>query len=351
MSTVKLSKKKTPLKKLLPIRFDLAEFQTAWYNQQMVLQLQQHGEDTESNIDFSPTPLKKVSQEPPKFYIPPPANTAQTPTRRNIISQLRGTHIDESNSVKETPQIQETLQVGENELADDDDEFDIGQMPQTGESGNDRKSDVDYEPGMNSDDEQEKDAFPKFSDESLVNTVYIGLASTLSIKVKGVKCHWSQTRKGFKVKTSDGTKVYEARTDGHLFHPSNHHNSCVIVEVKPIARGNCPRVRMQETAQMAAWIHCEPDILDGTPNQRFQRLLISQNWDAIYFIIAEYNADYVDFMTNEKRTEECKSCLKLNEFGPFYINKREDVERLAAIILAVTLLFSRGGNLNPPAGA
>ncbi|KAL4962585.1 uncharacterized protein BDV14DRAFT_202737 [Aspergillus stella-maris] len=104
-----LVSEKTPLKKLLPIRFDLAEFQTTWYNQQIALQLEQHGEDTKSNIDFSPTPLKKkISQKPPKFYIPPPGDTTQTPIRRNILPKLQELRIGESKSVKKTPQIQET---------------------------------------------------------------------------------------------------------------------------------------------------------------------------------------------------------------------------------------------------
>ncbi|KAI9373421.1 hypothetical protein BJX61DRAFT_541775 [Aspergillus egyptiacus] len=163
----------------------------------------------------------------------------------------------------------------------------------------------------------------------------------------------------------NGTKLYEARTDGHLFQTLNA-PSKVIVEVKPGVRGNCPRVRLQETAQMVAWIHKEPHCEgqmkpnsatshhdgDNAVGQVYRRLLISQNRHEIYLIVAEYDGEYYDYITNSKREEPCTSFIWMREFGPWNINNPDDVQNIASIILAVTLQFSKdedqGLGLNLP---
>ncbi|KAL2863362.1 uncharacterized protein BJX67DRAFT_384681 [Aspergillus lucknowensis] len=104
------------------------------------------------------------------------------------------------------------------------------------------------------------------------------------------------------------------------------------------------------TAQIAAWNHAERDSIDNTKNQKFRHLLISQNRDEVFLIFAEYDAQYVDYVTNPDRKTKYKLFLTMNEFGLWRITSSRDVEEIESIILAVTLLFRRGGNLHPKAG-
>ncbi|KAL2871167.1 uncharacterized protein BJX67DRAFT_377770 [Aspergillus lucknowensis] len=80
---------------------------------------------------------------------------------------------------------------------------------------------------------------------------------------------------------------------------------------------------------------------------RFRRLLISQNRHEIYLVIAEYDAEYIDYVTNPNRDQKCESFIQMNEFGPWDISNAKDVEDIASIILAVTLQFSRGKEPHP----
>ncbi|RJE21389.1 hypothetical protein PHISCL_06259 [Aspergillus sclerotialis] len=191
----------------------------------------------------------------------------------------------------------------------------------------------------------EEATFPSVSDENVVNTGFVSFASVLTYSIEGVRAHWSQERKGFKVGEIDGIKLSEARTDGHLFLPSEK-TSKVTIEVKPTMRDKAPRVRMQETAQMAAWIHVERDIPKGKQieQKRFRRLMLSQDRHEIYIIIGDYDLDYMDYLTNLDHNTTCQSFLTMNEFGPWGISDAGQVEEIASIILAVTLQL---GNSEP----
>lgn len=78
----------------------------------------------------------------------------------------------------------------------------------------------------------------------------------------------------------------------------NQKNTRAIIEVKPFIRNASPEIldgiRMQETAQMAAWIAQDPPPLTGPASNRFTRLLVSQDHGEIYLIIASFNAEYVE---------------------------------------------------------
>ncbi|KAI2814201.1 CAZyme family AA7 [Aspergillus niger] len=125
---------------------------------------------------------------------------------------------------------------------------------------------TDLDPDTPADDQKgdpsykEQRRFPRVSDEDLVNLYLLALASVVTLSVEGVNAHWSPERKGFKVCDENGEKLYEARIDGHLF-LSNSRETKVIVEVKPVMQDESPRVMMQETAQMAAWIHADRDVI------------------------------------------------------------------------------------------
>ncbi|GLA60815.1 hypothetical protein AtubIFM54640_001312 [Aspergillus tubingensis] len=174
-------------------------------------------------------------------------------------------------------------------------------------------------------DYEERKDFPQVSDEIIVNAYLLGLASVVTFSIEGVEAHWTPERKGYKVCDEKGIKLYEARTDGHMYLNGNGKTKA-IVEVKPVVRAELPRVMMQEVAQMAAWIHAEKDVIQDenlteqwlvTPAASvFRRLLWSMNRHELYIIIAEYNGDYVDYLTNPRREAECESFMTMNQFGP-----------------------------------
>ncbi|KAH9884034.1 hypothetical protein F4778DRAFT_800536 [Xylariomycetidae sp. FL2044] len=94
------------------------------------------------------------------------------------------------------------------------------------------------------------------SDEQIVNTALILYLNAISIHCEKVKADWTLHRKRFIVESNDA-KVYEARVDGYL--RSRDNDVKAIVEVKPCIRSeNEVAIRMQETAQMAAWICSNP---------------------------------------------------------------------------------------------
>lgn len=100
-------------------------------------------------------------------------------------------------------------------------------------------------------------------DEQIINTALILFLNALTIHCPGVADHWTLYRRPFTYCAPNGDKVYEARVDGLL--RSSRNDARVIVEVKPCYRcdaslkdnGPVPKskIRMQETAQMVAWIY------------------------------------------------------------------------------------------------
>ncbi|PWY65450.1 hypothetical protein BO83DRAFT_440284 [Aspergillus eucalypticola CBS 122712] len=176
----------------------------------------------------------------------------------------------------------------------------------------------------------------------MVNAYLLGLASVATFSIEGVEAHWTPERKGYKVCAEKGIKLYEARTDGHMYLNSNGKTKAIL-EVKPVVRAELPRVMMQEVAQLAAWIHAEKDVIqdENLAEQWFRRLLWSMNRHELYIIIAEYIGDYVDYLTNPRRKAEGESFMTMNQFGPWDIRSSSQVAEFAAILLAVTLPFSK----------
>ncbi|KAL2814678.1 hypothetical protein BDW59DRAFT_177902 [Aspergillus cavernicola] len=322
---------RVPMDEILPIDNALGDFKLIWYNQQMIQHLPQPESqaNSENNIDFTPV-VPKMSdrlrgrpREMPSPHTPTPLNNNdEDALARHLEGLILNLTPGES--------------MGTPSVASDGADW---------ETPASQRTDPDYQH-----EAEEAETFPRVSDENIVNSLLIGFASSVTFSIEGVKCHWTEERKGFKVADDTGTKLYEARTDGHLFLSMNE-DSKVIVEVKPATRARCPRVRMQETAQMVAWIHVERDIIRDKVNDKFRRLLISQNRHEIYLIIAEYDAEYVDYITNPKRDKKCNSFIKMNEYGPWDISNRNQVESIASIILAVTLQFSKGQGIHPTESA
>ncbi|KAF4466903.1 hypothetical protein FALBO_6231 [Fusarium albosuccineum] len=109
-------------------------------------------------------------------------------------------------------------------------------------------------------------------------------------------------------------KILTAKTDGCLTstipgEDPDRGDTLVIIEVKPYRRDkpltNATAVRIQEGAEMAAWISTESmrGLLPGESQKRtYRRLLISQDFDEIYLTIAEFDDLYVQYIRGGDKT-------------------------------------------------
>jgi hypothetical protein len=100
--------------------------------------------------------------------------------------------------------------------------------------------------------------FKAIEDEQIVNTALILYLNSLLIYCPNIKADWTLHRYPLISKNHQGDKSYEARVDGFLKRQEDG-APLIIVEVKPYYRRKKPvETRMQEGAQMAAWINCFP---------------------------------------------------------------------------------------------
>ncbi|PNP78328.1 hypothetical protein FNYG_08274 [Fusarium nygamai] len=136
-------------------------------------------------------------------------------------------------------------------------------------------------------------------------------------------------------------RCMKARVDGLLRVKDR---TCAIVEVKPFIRygseKTLDKIRMQETAQMAAWIAQDPPVLKK-PNTKFRRLLVSQDHGEVYLIIATFDYQYVEYIcalgTGSKGKGSTHSFLEMREYGPFEVKSPEQMEQLGIILLGASI--------------
>lgn len=98
-------------------------------------------------------------------------------------------------------------------------------------------------------------ATPAACDEQIVNTALVLLLNSVTMFHPGISADWTMHRRIFHL-----SDVMEARTDGYLRHEIRD-APLAILEVKAAQRvgSKVKRIRMQEGAQMAAWIGDQPE--------------------------------------------------------------------------------------------
>ncbi|KAB8213050.1 hypothetical protein BDV33DRAFT_197125 [Aspergillus novoparasiticus] len=315
-----------PIETILPIDPKLGVFSNTWYQIQQILSSKPSA-DQESNVDFSPavtrlrSRLDKQSKVASDIFTGSPAHSPTRLTRR--LQEISLGRLEQE-------------EVGEASADNATWDFDNTSSP---------PYDIKKDPTF-----KVQETFPPVSDETLVNAFIISLAAAVTFSTPGVKALWSLERKGYTVGIGNDTKIFTARTDGHL---SLQHQtySKIIVEVKAMTRESLARIRMQEVAEMAAWIHAEPDIIpEGMSNIPlrdiwFRHMMLCCDRHEVYLVFADYNADYIDYITNATRESSCQSFLVMNEFGPWNITVPVDIEKIASVLLAVMLQFSKEQSL------
>ena len=98
-------------------------------------------------------------------------------------------------------------------------------------------------------------------DEQTVNVFLLALLSAITATTVPFDTRWVAERNAMVFRRN---VKYEARTDGHLRNMKD--QSFSLIEVKPRKRAKDVSIRVQESAQMAAWIS-QNNITSHDPNQ------------------------------------------------------------------------------------
>ncbi|KAF1989303.1 hypothetical protein K402DRAFT_269534 [Aulographum hederae CBS 113979] len=163
-------------------------------------------------------------------------------------------------------------------------------------------------------------------DEQIVNTALLLFLNALTIHSRSlapIGADWTLHRRPFVLTDSSKLKAYEACVDGYLRTKKSPAAASAIIEVKPFLRSGQKgdAIRMQETAQMAAWIRSEPHVTVDVSRKNkatYTRFLVSQDKFEIYLTFATFDAQYEVYLRqSEKPGSKQKSFLRMQEYGPF----------------------------------
>ncbi|PYI00548.1 hypothetical protein BO78DRAFT_434330 [Aspergillus sclerotiicarbonarius CBS 121057] len=161
--------------------------------------------------------------------------------------------------------------------------------------------------------------------QQIVNTALVDFLNAFIIHYK-LRVYWTLYRKPFIAKFENG--AFEARTDGCLEDRAS--KTYAIVEVKPMLREKeVVRISMQETAEMVAWIKCDPDPKEFSSS--------CGRTDMKSLIFAEYGVDYVKYLNNTLRPDEKPGFLTMHQFGAWDTRRAGDMKQLGSILLPLAL--------------
>ena len=119
-----------------------------------------------------------------------------------------------------------------------------------------------------------KQALFEMGDEQTVNSCLVALLIPVAWILGHSRCIHLD-RKPLQLRSRDGNIIYEARVDG-VITDSKGSAAKSIMEVKRGLRGSKTDVRMQEGAQMAAFIYSDQTVLGkGKEKQVFHSVLLS----------------------------------------------------------------------------
>ncbi|KAL3455039.1 hypothetical protein BJX64DRAFT_298249 [Aspergillus heterothallicus] len=172
--------------------------------------------------------------------------------------------------------------------------------------------------------------YPPTKDAQIVNTALVIFLNALT-KYQELSVSWTMHRMPLVATfTEDG---FQARTDGYLYDRKG--NLKALIEVKPVVREiKRSTIRMQESAQMVAWILGDEN---GEEASGKLRLIISQDRHEIFISMASYDADYIDYLKTGSDLRATPSLLAMHEFGPWNTLDERSMSELGKILLAISL--------------
>ncbi|RAL03730.1 uncharacterized protein BO80DRAFT_268743 [Aspergillus ibericus CBS 121593] len=193
-----------------------------------------------------------------------------------------------------------------------------------------------YKPSSpNEPEDIQRQIYRQSKDEQIVNAALISFVNALTLH-SDICVVWSFHR--IPLKADFNPASYEARTDGYLEIPSTTDEwkrIRALVEVKAASRRkNGPTIRMQEAAQVVAWLKSRPD-RGGLLNGPGRRILLSQDRHEIFITVAEYDDKYLDFLDGNPGPD--RAFLRMHEFGPWNTQSVKDMKQVAVILVAMAL--------------
>ncbi|KAI9372848.1 hypothetical protein BJX61DRAFT_552579 [Aspergillus egyptiacus] len=156
----------------------------------------------------------------------------------------------------------------------------------------------------------------------------------------GLGNKWSIHR--CQLKAEFPSAFFEARTDGYLVDKWCKKKIRALIEVKAVRRSEsiAMSVRMEEAAQMVAWIKQHPDH-NGFLNRRGRCFHVSQDRHQIFIIMAEYDENYMGFIDDRIPPDAGENSpgafMTTHEYGPWNTTDPSHMRKVARILVAMAL--------------
>ncbi|KAJ5946128.1 hypothetical protein N7454_002967 [Penicillium verhagenii] len=167
-------------------------------------------------------------------------------------------------------------------------------------------------------------------DEEVVVSSLMTFLQAITMRHPGVCCDWSSRRKNFRV-VFPTRSTLSVKVDGWLFNPITGHVK-TLIEVKSAPRAlKETYVSRQESAEIFAMIATH------SPAPSSPVFLISQDGVELYVIVADFDQRYVDFARGRRLTITEDHFMKMHKFGPWLIDRFEDLDIFAKLVLAIAI--------------
>ncbi|GAM36702.1 hypothetical protein TCE0_018r05999 [Talaromyces pinophilus] len=182
----------------------------------------------------------------------------------------------------------------------------------------------------------DKDSYLQCADENIVNVCVINLLETLAQLYSSKRSNWTLARLGFTAKFEKGE--YTAMTDGALY-TKDKHIVQAIVEVKPNIRSSIvPEVQKQEASEIVGSLKNSTG--NKLPELGGHRLLVGQNRHEIYLMFAKPDEKYQAYLETSENAKKDQGFLSIQAYGPWWLTKKEDLDELCEILLAIIIRAS-----------
>ncbi|MCJ1314310.1 hypothetical protein MMC25_007990 [Agyrium rufum] len=181
-------------------------------------------------------------------------------------------------------------------------------------------------------------------DEKIVNVALVDFLDAITLSQSALWLDWHIDGESFVFRLPD-MKSFKAVTDGSLKGRVTG-RTWAILECKARRRYRDRWIRMQESCQMASWIRQhfeaskEPTGL--TNKATYARVLIAQDREEIYIVVAEFEKEYRDYLLGISKTDfdDPKDFLLMSEYGPYRTDRKDEMEELGYLIYAFALLLN-----------
>ncbi|PGH02101.1 hypothetical protein AJ79_07738 [Helicocarpus griseus UAMH5409] len=167
-------------------------------------------------------------------------------------------------------------------------------------------------------------------DEQTVNAAIVIFLKALTAHSPALSSEWTMHRKAFKANFQNSE--YEARVDGYLRGTAQKDVRAIIEAKTSVRESNLSGIRIQESAQMVAWLKECPQ-----PSPPYRRVHVSQGGKQIWLIFAEYDQKYLNYLHGNSKDDEPLSLLTMHEVGPYDTDNGAHMSSLAPILLALVL--------------